>query len=137
LFGEIQVPSTQNPYQSPERWSTELASDKKLVKTAILLSKRRGERVGVGHYLSGVWRRELVVFLVVGLLLWALVAMEYPWVATLLGAMMLTRFLRDLVWYRVLARQWPATCELLDWEKIERLARQGEAEIARGEGATA
>lgn len=126
------MPSPQNPYQSPEG-STGLTSDEKLIQAATLLLKRRGKRIGIGHYLRGVWRRELVVFLLVGLFLWALVSMEHQWVASLLGAMMLTRFLRDLVWYRVLARQWPATCELLDWEKIEHLAKQGEAELAHGE----
>ena len=32
------------------------------------------------------------------------------------------RVVRDIQWYRTLAFEWDSTKELLDWEKIERLA---------------
>ena len=116
-----------NPYQSPQPPAPlATVSRDRLAETARLLIKRRDDAEGVGFYLRRIWRRELALHTFVALCVWLLVTLEYPWPAALLAAMILTRSFRDLVWYRMFARQWPVTRELLDWEKVERLAREEE-----------
>jgi cytochrome b subunit of formate dehydrogenase len=101
-----------------------------------MLMKRQGERVGIWMYLQPVFRRHVVFLVIAGLVIWLLLSLGYPWLASLLGVAILTRIGRDLVWYRVLARQWPITSELLDWEKIQQIAEQDEQIGSELESAT-
>lgn len=72
--------------------------------------------------LSEQWRRHVLTSVCFGLLCTFAWLVGNTYLVIGLSAFWISRFVRDIQWYRMLAREWESTKELLDWEKIERLA---------------
>ena len=107
-----------NPYDPPHS----VADDTYLAGKARRLLHRRHEPCTLFRLMGSQWRRHLVISVCFGLLTVAAWQMHNVHLAIGLAAFWAGRLLRDIQWYGTMAREWESTRELLDWEKIERLA---------------
>jgi len=95
---------------------------------AQLLLRRREERSGIGFYIRHHGKRHLVflvLYLIVAGVLWHY---EASHLAVVMATFGLATRLRDFRWWSVLAREWPYTLELIDWDRVARLAEADEAQ---------
>ncbi len=110
--------SQPNPYETPRSQHP----DGDLAGKARRLLERRDQPITLVRYLSENWRRHLVVAIAFGLLIAAAWQTGNNGLAVMIASFWTGRFVRDVQWFRTLAREWPSTKELLDWKKIEHLA---------------
>ena len=104
--------------------------DKNLAFKARLVLARRSRRVNVGSYLRENWRRHVLVAVCSGILFFASCLIGNYYIAIVIATLWAGRFVRDIQWYRALSREWESTKELLDWEKIERIANRDDSQSA-------
>lgn len=106
------------------------SDDAELVKRARLLLDKQHEQGSLWQRLKkygwGYVIRLGVFFVMIGILF----GMGYTLMPACLLAFVLGQRLRDIQWFRALAKEWPYTEQLLDWAKIEALAREDEPERA-------
>ena len=93
-----------------------------LVTKARALLERRDTTPGVAYYWRTQWRRQLLFLILYLGVAAALNAVQWNVAAWLFLGFTIGRTLRDIRWYQTLAREWPSNAELLDWDKIQRLA---------------
>ncbi len=110
-----------NPYQSPRAAITGQA-DLRLQKKARLILARRDVASGIWFYFKHSWKQQVffVLLCVLGpVYIWWL---GLPTMAIALACFAVGAKLRDIRWWWALAREWPDTQQLLDWEKITAIA---------------
>ncbi len=110
-----------NPYDPP-RDSAVNPANSHLAGKARRLLERRDEPLTLFHFLSSQWRRRVLITVAFGILCAIAWQIGNVHLAIGLASFWAGRFLRDIQWYRTLVFEWASTKELLDWEKIERLA---------------
>lgn len=103
-----------------------MADDHLVFKTRLLLA-RRSQNVTTGTYLRQQWRRHAIVAACFGVLFYISCSIESYYLAVAIAAVWAGRLVRDIQWYWMLSREWDSTKELLDWDKIERIANSGKA----------
>lgn len=107
-----------NPYDPP----LTPTEDTHLAKKARRLLRHRDEPITLLRYLGSQGQRHALVAVAFALLCAAAWQIGNLYLAIGLASFWAGRILRDLQWYRTLVFEWASTKELLDWEKIERLA---------------
>ena len=108
-----------NPYDPPRTTTT---PDTRLADKSRRLLERRDEPVTVVGFLRGQWRRHFLIAFclsLLGVLSWRVGNTYLP---VGLAAFWAGQIVRDIQWYRTVVVEWESTKELLDWEKIKRLA---------------
>lgn len=88
----------------------------------------------VVRYLLDQWRRHLLIASLFAVLCVISVLIGNYYLVVCVATLWAGRFTRDLQWYHQLSREWPTTVELLDWEKIERLAASANSSRLKGNG---
>lgn len=86
------------------------------------LLARRDSPATPWYYVIRDWRRQLlfcIAYFGVAAGLWLL---DCRLLSVAFLAFYVGRTVRDLRWWKALAREWPSTKELLDWPRIESLA---------------
>lgn len=101
--------------------------DQHILGKARLLAARRHRRPTTGSYLREHWRRHAIVAACFCMLVLVSCWIVSYCLAVAMGTLWVGRFSRDIQWYRALSREWDSTKELLDWEKIERIANSSNA----------
>ncbi len=107
-----------NPYDPP-RTTTAVTH---LAGKARRLLQRRHEPITLLRFLSGQWRRHVLITVGFGILFAIAWQIGNVYLAVGLASFWAGRIVRDIQWYRTLVFEWESTKELLDWEKIEQLA---------------
>ena len=97
-----------------------------VVKTRLILA-RRNQNVTTGTYLREQWRRHALVAACFCVLFFVSCLIGNYYLAVAIAMLWAGRFSRDIQWYRALSREWDSTKELIDWEKVERIANCGNA----------
>jgi hypothetical protein len=94
-------------------------------KCAQLLT-RRNEIDGTlwWYYLKRDWRRQLTFGTAYAAICGSLWYLGFQLLTVALIGFIAGRSIRDLRWWAALSKEWPMTRELLDWQKIEEIARQ-------------
>jgi hypothetical protein len=110
-----------NPYESPHVAMEDQVSPS-LRKKARLLLARKEDISGAWIYFKMQWKRQVLFILIYlfGLFIVWVAGLQYAAVA--LGGFVIGTKLRDIRWWRALARDWQDTRQILDWEKITALA---------------
>lgn len=93
-------------------------------QTAIALLKRRESPNSPWYYLQTHWKGWLGFKLLYLVLIVACFVFADKWIGIAFTCFVLGAILRDIRWWFALAKQWPNSIELLDWQKIEKLAGQ-------------
>ncbi|WP_254507129.1 hypothetical protein [Anatilimnocola floriformis] len=88
------------------------------------LLERRNITPGIAYYWRTQWRRQLLFVVIYLAMVSVLYAAHWHLAATLMLGFVIGRTVRDIRWYQTLAREWPSNEEMLDWQKIERLAAE-------------
>jgi len=107
-----------NPYDPPR----DPRPDTHLAGKARRLLERRDAPLTLFHFLSGQWQRHVLITVGFGILCAIAWQIGNVYLAIGLASFWAGRIVRDLQWYRTVVFEWESTKELLDWEKIERLA---------------
>ena len=107
-----------NPYDPPQA----TPPDTHLAGKARRLLERRNEPLSLLRYLSSQWRRHVLITVCYAVLYAISWQIGNVYLTIGLASFWAGRVVRDIQWYRTLAFEWDSTKELLDWEKIERLA---------------
>jgi len=110
--------SQENPYDPPQTFS----EGTHLARKARRLQEQRDEPITLLRYLGRQWRRHVMVAVAFALLGYAAIQIDNIYLTIGLASFWAGRITRDLQWYRTLVLEWSSTKELLDWEKIQRLA---------------
>lgn len=97
-------------------------SNLSLQQTAIALLKRRESPASPWYYLQANWKSWLGYKLLYLAIIAACFTLAEKWIAISFACYILGAVLRDIRWWFTLAKQWPNSVELLDWQKIEKLA---------------
>ena len=109
-----------NPYDPPGVPTPQVTH---LARKSRRLLERRDEPITLMRYLTDQWRRHVLIAGTFALLCTAAWQIGNLYFLIGLGSCWAGRCSRDLQWYRTLVQEWSSTKELLDWEKIERLAK--------------
>ncbi|WP_404309307.1 hypothetical protein [Neorhodopirellula lusitana] len=75
-------------------------------------------------YLVHDWRRQLVfaiAYVAVAAALWSI---NWRLASVAFFAFFVGRIVRDIRWWRALAKEWPTTAELIDWPRVEAIANE-------------
>jgi hypothetical protein len=83
---------------------------------------RRDQVTSPWDYIRRDWRRQLLFFIAyvaVSATLWLL---DFHILSAVFAGIFLGRVIRDIRWWNVLSKEWPTTCELLDWPRIQEIA---------------
>jgi hypothetical protein len=107
-----------NPYDPPR----DATPDAHLARKARRLLEQRHEPITLLGFISGQWRRHVLFTVGYGILMAIAWQIGNVYLAIGLASFWAGRVVRDIQWYRTLVLEWRSTKELLDWEKIERLA---------------
>lgn len=91
------------------------------LKAKQLLSRRDGPN-SAWYYLRRDWRRQCVVLMAYVAIVVVLWLQGFTMGAIAIGCFFAGTKIRDVRWWMALAREWPTTRELLDWQKIEAIA---------------
>jgi hypothetical protein len=90
---------------------------------ARLVLQRRATPPGIGGYV----RQHAVRHLVFSAIFWLIIVVAWSVgqhaAAFIVAGFWAGRLTRDLQWYSRLAAEWETTRELLDWQKVESLAK--------------
>ena len=91
-------------------------------KTLRLYLQFRGSKLSVLRLLKFNWR---IYVLFIGLA-WIVIVItsSTPFIAYLFAAFMAGTFLRDIRGFHLASKNWPMICEIIDWNKAERLAQK-------------
>ncbi len=112
-----------NPYRSPRVPMMDQPRSR-LQKKARLILARRDDTSGIWFYFKLSWKQQVffVLLCVLGpVYIWWL---GLPTMAIALACFAVGAELRDIRWWWALAREWPDTQQLLDWEKITAIANE-------------
>ena len=94
-----------------------------LQQKAELLRSRRNNPPTVGFYIRQSAGRHLLF----AALFWLLIAVAWwsdlAFIGWLFGGVWAGRLFRDVQWYQRLTAEWETTTELVDWQKVETIAR--------------
>ena len=112
-----------NPYQTPSLPMMDQGSSR-LQKKARLILTRRDDTSGAWFYFKRQWRLQtfyILLYLLGPVYMWSIgfQAMAIAFAGYGIGSK-----LRDIRWWRALAREWPDTQQFLDWEKITAIANE-------------
>jgi len=110
--------TTPNPYDPP----VETHCDEYVVMKARRLRTRRDEPFTVRRLVQKSWRRHVCIALCLGALCGLTWGSRPVSLAVGLAGFWAGLIVCDIQWYRMAVAEWDSTKELLDWEKIERLA---------------
>lgn len=83
----------------------------------------RNRDVSVSAMFHFNWRIYTVILATAVLTMSAMLYVGLPTGAELIGAAYVVLVLRDVGYFRRMKRTWPLTRELLDWPKVERMAK--------------
>jgi len=80
----------------------------------------------LGWYIRGVWRYYLAILVfflaVICFYTWA----GWPLASAFVAGMLTAVLLRDLKWYRQMARGWPLSREITNWERVDELLAESD-----------
>lgn len=93
-----------------------------LQKKAMHFLARRNAAPGIGVYLRHDWHRQVSFLVVYAVIVLALCFVNRPLFATIVAAFYVGRTVRDVQWWRAMAREWPTTTHFVDWQKVEAIA---------------
>lgn len=86
------------------------------------LLARRALPSGIGFYVRRHWRRKLLLLSAQVVCIAALWSVDQHTLAVAFAGFFIGRSVRDVEWWRALSSEWPDTVELLDWERVARIA---------------
>ena len=98
-----------------------MAQDAVAQKAKLLLVRRAAPR-GPWFYVARDWRRHLlflIAYIAIPIAFWLL---NLPMLAFAAACFFAGSKIRDVRWWVALAREWPVTVELIDWQKVEHFA---------------
>jgi hypothetical protein len=93
-----------------------------LQRKARLLQKLRSDTPTAAGYLRQNAGRHLIFSIGFWLLFFGSWLLGYHVAAFIVGGFWAGRLMRDIQWYRALAREWETTQEFIDWNKVDTLA---------------
>jgi len=94
----------------------------KLRDKARLLLARKQVQVGLATYLRHYAGRHLLFTAIFWLLIVVAWSVGQQAASLVIAGFWAGRLLRDIQWYRRFASEWESIRELLDWNRVERLA---------------
>lgn len=83
---------------------------------------RRDAPDGIGFYIRHHGGRQVLFFFAYAAIVSGLWFLNRPMSATIVAAFYVGRSVRDVQWWRVMAREWPTTARFVDWQKVEATA---------------
>lgn len=89
---------------------------------------RREAHASVWFYVKHNWQRQLffaIAYLTMAGALWSI---NWRSISVAFLAYFMGRTVRDIQWYRSLAKEWPTTAELIDWPRVEAIANETKEE---------
>jgi hypothetical protein len=116
-----------NPYESPKIGDNELPrmTDFGLKeKCAQLLARRSEKAESPWYYVRRDLRRQVVLVAAYVSVCGALWFFGFQLLSATFAGFFIGRTVRDIRWWRTLSKEWPITREVLDWQRIEEIARQ-------------